>query len=655
MLKTMVIRCKHTKWIQVSQEELGTVVTQTDRLRTVVESLYAPAKQHPALVLALQRTANPPLASLLTSVSPGSVHLAIDPESAHSPRPLFVLQAFTDVKPSRSKHRAFKCCTTLGEISFTGDSELHLARYLAPFVDVLYFRYQNAIDFDYITKQCIAWDKKKALTDEQRIGPEIIVVDTCSGDPSGLRRRLLNSLSSLLESSAPTFLGVSVASDTCSFQSVVKPAIQRAERRKREGQTLFSAMHLVPLMEESLSLTTEQQPFSLVRILFPPRLDTKDLSQHLQNFLGQVQTIRRTDEFAAESIASSLVLDHHRPDMHGTELGSGTNLKVMCLLTPVWAEFLTRDVFDALYKHHVITAIAAQNQGVTIPQGALDLAPSSIIDYMSSLRATPRISRGRCVRTHLNTTKRHKLIWAKIKCQKTCLLCLTRTPEHKLPCSHLLCDNCARLVGKQSEKDPCSTTILCCPLCHKLCRVAIYAHPLTAGVGVLCLDGGGVRGIVETMLLARLEKRLQAVAGICAPIQTHFRLAVGTSAGGLNLLALFSKGWRAVDCSREYERLATTAFKPKIWNRLPLISTLWMLWNNGRYSSKLFESVLRATFGSETTMLDSSYAQSIGARIAIPVARSPDPSLLLLTSYNGAGDSTVRVGKSILPGYLNAL
>ncbi|KJZ67949.1 hypothetical protein HIM_12663 [Hirsutella minnesotensis 3608] len=154
---------------------------------------------------------------------------------------------------------------------------------------------------------------------------------------------------------------------------------------------------------------------------------------------------------------------------------------------------------------------------------------------------------------------------------------------------------------------------------------------------------------METMILDRLEKRLEEVAGLKAPIQTHFQLAVGTSAGGLNLLALFFKGWRAARCTHEYERLASAAFHREFWNKIPFLSALWTIWNNGLYPSHNFEELLRQTFGSETTLLDGHYARSIGARIAIPVARSPDPSLLLLNNYNGIGESAVRLGYDVTP------
>ena len=55
----------------------------------------------------------------------------------------------------------------------------------------------------------------------------------------------------------------------------------------------------------------------------------------------------------------------------------------------------------------------------------------------------------------------------------------------------------------------------------------VLDRPPTAGVGLLSLDGGGVRGIVQTEILRMLEEKI----GLPIPIQEHFQLAAGVSAG----------------------------------------------------------------------------------------------------------------------------
>ena len=55
----------------------------------------------------------------------------------------------------------------------------------------------------------------------------------------------------------------------------------------------------------------------------------------------------------------------------------------------------------------------------------------------------------------------------------------------------------------------------------------IRLKPKIAGVRILTLDGGGVRGIVELTILAEIERRV----GLNVPIRDLFDLIVGTSTG----------------------------------------------------------------------------------------------------------------------------
>ena len=55
---------------------------------------------------------------------------------------------------------------------------------------------------------------------------------------------------------------------------------------------------------------------------------------------------------------------------------------------------------------------------------------------------------------------------------------------------------------------------------------------------ILCVDGGGVRGLIPALVLAELERRLQQRAGEQARASDYFHLFAGTSTGGLVALSL---------------------------------------------------------------------------------------------------------------------
>jgi RING-type zinc-finger len=116
----------------------------------------------------------------------------------------------------------------------------------------------------------------------------------------------------------------------------------------------------------------------------------------------------------------------------------------------------------------------------------------------------------------------------------TCLLCLCYSPQYILPCGHSFCENCVKDFGQREGNNQQSTTFVhnSCVLCLNSLQTAqrpwkISLRPKSAGVRILSLDGGGVRGVVELKILERIELEM----GLGVPISDLFDLMVGTSSG----------------------------------------------------------------------------------------------------------------------------
>ena len=99
------------------------------------------------------------------------------------------------------------------------------------------------------------------------------------------------------------------------------------------------------------------------------------------------------------------------------------------------------------------------------------------------------------------------------------------------------------------------------------------------------------------------------------------------------------KGWHPSVCTKKYEEIASVIFRKGWLHRIPLVSMMLSLWHWPVYSGSTLQRVIEHTYGDETMMLDTSYASSIGARIILPAARSPEPSVFLFTNYK-EGSST---------------
>jgi hypothetical protein len=57
--------------------------------------------------------------------------------------------------------------------------------------------------------------------------------------------------------------------------------------------------------------------------------------------------------------------------------------------------------------------------------------------------------------------------------------------------------------------------------------ISVQTHPPTAGVGVLCVDGGGTRGVIPLENMKRIEDRI----GLRIPLQKFFKVVFGVSSG----------------------------------------------------------------------------------------------------------------------------
>jgi hypothetical protein len=119
--------------------------------------------------------------------------------------------------------------------------------------------------------------------------------------------------------------------------------------------------------------------------------------------------------------------------------------------------------------------------------------------------------------------------WAQIFSTSTCLICLRRRPQYALPCTHVICENCVLVFGECCADDPWVYMISECFLCGVNIpgQLTVRVRPPTAGVGVLCLDGGGARGIIPLQIMKRLEECI----GLPIPLQRLFQVAFGISSG----------------------------------------------------------------------------------------------------------------------------
>ncbi|CAM1500480.1 Fc.00g096420.m01.CDS01 [Cosmosporella sp. VM-42] len=235
---------------------------------------------------------------------------------------------------------------------------------------------------------------------------------------------------------------------------------------------------------------------------------------------------------------------------------------------------------------------------------------------------------------------------SELKSYATCICCAQRIPEIPLPCGHILCKTCIQAYGEDMGQG--WVDMHCCPLHPKETRWDIQgksAHirfkPQEAGVRLLCLDGllaadlissGGVRGIVELVILRAIEKKL----GDHVPIQNFFDLIVGTSTGGIIALGLGVKRWRVSECTDRFRSLCKDAF-----TRRSAIKVLSAAAYKSVYKTKTIESALKSAFDNHS-LLYGGYTPENAAeheiRVAVTSSYASELRPVVLSNYNTGGE-----------------
>ncbi|KAK0639197.1 hypothetical protein B0T16DRAFT_238017 [Cercophora newfieldiana] len=236
--------------------------------------------------------------------------------------------------------------------------------------------------------------------------------------------------------------------------------------------------------------------------------------------------------------------------------------------------------------------------------------------------------------------REHSAVWASLKSYKTCFACLDGVPDHVLACGHAYCPCCVQELGTQSTERECAWTFRECSLCYRggedLNTYYIQLKPRCAGIRVLSLDGGGIRGVVELVLLQALADE----TGLGIPIRDYFDLIVGTSTGGLIALALalYSKSKTLPELMTFFKDAATSTFNQsglaKFFSKLGMM--LFSI-SDSIYSAGPLEQATKDLFGHKTSLfapaLTPGHSQ-ISTRVAVTSSVGYAETMTLISNYN---------------------
>lgn len=159
---------------------------------------------------------------------------------------------------------------------------------------------------------------------------------------------------------------------------------------------------------------------------------------------------------------------------------------------------------------------------------------------------------------------------------------------------------------------------------------------------------GGVRGIVELVLLNAIQKEL----GSHVPIQDFFDLIVGTryvlsvisdycrisdtkSTGGIIALGLGVKRWGVEECIQRFKELCPQAFTGRSY---PAFKHFELLAHKSWYKTKPLESALKSAFGDKLLFGGPTSDGPTNIRVAVTSTTASENRPVILTNYNTRED-----------------
>ena len=530
---------KNTEWLKASPCGESTTIIETDRLQKVIGNLHSPSEDKLSVVLVIEsrRRSLFPKVEACSSNQAGTIHLRQDTSNAY-PWPTLVVTGIPieSEKKLRTTNKDPKNGRRLEFPLQPQDCEsLLLSRLLYLFSDVLCFICHDILDIDQTTRLLICLAKRRNKITSIQIPPELHIFVASQMDLKVAKSRIQDRFqNSGLGKMSDFFQRVSV--ETISKGNLTSPnrrerlhrrlrkSVQRMRLKKMRSRLLFTGNHLFDLVYQALP-TIARGFVDVVELSRASSPVPSDLHNRLCDFLGLITTPSDLRNFGAEVVASYLFSKHFSLDIHCMYATI-----VHQMVTNIVAGFRLEDVFRSLYREICIQAskkIQSPDSGDTSPPHS-DFA-EAVFRFMGQILSKYRTGSATVNNIHQTVLKRYAEKWVGRECQTTCLACCSRTPQCRLECGHSFCDACFKLHGEPSPLDCRDWLVPRCFLCQTqfVQTRRLRLHPPTAGVGILCLDGGGVRGVVSTTILELLQERI----GLDIPIQEYFQQVVGISAG----------------------------------------------------------------------------------------------------------------------------
>ncbi|KAF2849419.1 FabD/lysophospholipase-like protein [Plenodomus tracheiphilus IPT5] len=402
--------------------------------------------------------------------------------------------------------------------------------------------------------------------------------------------------------------------------------IAMCDASTRERASLFvqfSYTHFLSLTKQMIARfsSNDTSPFQLAKASRAHGFSTSLLESCLTDFLQQLPSQAWLWHFAAPIIASALLLSSYPPRAHS---------------------FPPEYLFTELYAVPCRAAIAAY----TMHQDVQFKFISNVLKEFTAIFMQYNDGNLPAKAIHHQILSTHNLHLAKITSYRSCFCCFMRMPEKVVACGHALCDSCIRIFGNRSSSEKNTYELAACMLCGVNYQNSVFRFvPPTAGIRMLTVDGGGIRGVVPLMYLQHLDKSLAPLG--CA-IRDYFDFVCGTSAGGLVVIGMFLLQWDSAESLRRFEDTASRTFGKRKALITRALQLLIAYVEDGQYSLAAVQDAFKKTFNTSVQMFNPLRNDT---KVAVTTTDVDNSLPWLFTNYNGGkrnnlGYDVVRAEKS---------
>ena len=650
-------KCEHTAWLEISEGKAGPLLTNPFRINQLLSDLPRPSEQFPQVTFLMgRRTKEKALRNLCDSNYRGqrhkcSINLRADNRTLHALHPRFFADCDPTnqtLQPPKSGHHVCHHERTIPFEAVIDEYSCHdliLSYFFFLFVDVICIFAEDVGGLGRVREILSTWARiGSASSLPSAVRPRVIVV--LGNQPQSITQSILDEEDFLFEllhleniEFYKTFAGIQISrlpseelSPGARFLSLgadISRQLHDARFIRTRHSALFRASHLRKYFDIAFEgmPVSPLGPFDFVRSSRQQNPVDGAFGSHLNNFLlAGVKTSLPYDGITSHA-ASAILLDAYPPEMHCSFALDSPLRWVLDALTDL--VFCPKTVFRKLYQGFCFTALRkvySTNEMVNMQCQRIENRLHTLFNDMISRGATSS-------QIHKDNLEGQQRYWNHTLCNKTCLLCIRRSPEHILPCGHSICDQCAQIFGERSLNGEYEYIIRKCILCGSSRDLTVRLKPATAAARILSIDGGGPRGIIPLENLEMLQNILGPDLQICDMID----LAVGCSSGGLIALSKFMLRMDIGSCKALFRELAKRVFAPT--RRRRLLGS-WL--SDGIYKVEPLEDSLKEHYTPTLRMFDTPASLLSSIKVAVTACDIKNGAPFIFANYNGSAPHRVE-------------